>query len=324
MRTTTPASRLIAQFWDGLGFHVDFTNPQGRQWWADGIRDALLAYRRVGIWNDNNEYEIWDEDAVCDGDGRPFPQALARPAQALLMHKLAYETQAAHAPDKRPYTITRAGGAGIARYGQTWSGDNETAWKTLRYNLIQGLNMSLSGLYNIGHDVGGFHGQSPGPELFCRFVEFCALWPRMVMNSWKASGIVNTPWMHPGRAPGKVRSAMDLRHSLSPIFIRRCGVRRWTTCRRSGRCCGISNSDAMAATVEDAFMLGPDLLVAPVLDEGATTREVYLPAHPGGWYDWHDGTAFEGGQTVTVVAPLGRLPLFARAGAIVPIEDGAG
>jgi len=66
------------------------------------------------VWSDNNEYEIWDEDAVSDGDGRPYPLALARPAQALLMHKLAYETQAAQAPDKRPYTITRAGGAGIA------------------------------------------------------------------------------------------------------------------------------------------------------------------------------------------------------------------
>ena len=83
-------------------------------------------------------------------------------------------------------------------------------------------------------------------------------------------------------------------------------------------------SDAIAAAVEDSFMLGPDLLVAPVLEEGATTREVYLPTHPGGWYDWHDGTPFEGGRTITVAAPLGRIPVFARAGSIVPIEDEKG
>jgi alpha-glucosidase len=310
----------VAQFWDGLGFHVDFTNPRGRRWWADGIRDALLAYGVTSVWSDNNEFEIWDEDAVCDGDGRPYPQALARPAQALLMHKLAYETQAAQAPDKRPYTITRAGSAGIARYGQTWSGDNETSWKTLRYNLTQGLNMSLSGLYNIGHDVGGFHGPSPGPELLCRFVEFCALWPRMVMNSWKTSGIVNTPWMHESVLP-EVRSAMNLRHSLIPYLY----TQMWRAAAEDVPAVRPLlwdfASDVTAVTVEDAFMLGPDLLVAPVLEEGATTREVYLPAHPGGWYDWHDGTAFEGGRIVTVAAPLGRLPLFARAGAIVPIED---
>ena len=104
----------VAQFWDGLGFHVDFTNPKGRHWWADGIRNALLDYGVASVWNDNNEYEIWDEDAICDGDGRPFPQALARPAQALLMTKLAYETQAARTPGKRPYAITRGGCAGIA------------------------------------------------------------------------------------------------------------------------------------------------------------------------------------------------------------------
>ena len=180
--------------------------------------------------------------------------------------------------------------------------------------------MSLSGLYNIGHDVGGFHGPSPGPELLCRFVEFCALWPRMVMNSWKTSGIVNPPWMHESVLP-EVRSAMNLRHSLIPYLY----TQMWRAAAEDVPAVRPLlwdfASDATAVTVEDAFMLGPDLLVAPVLEEGATTREVYLPAHPGGWYDWHDGTAFEGGRIVTVAAPLGRLPLFARAGAIVPIED---
>ena len=313
----------VAQFWDGLGFHVDFTNPAGRKWWADGIRDALLAYGVTAVWSDNNEYEIWDEDAVADGDGHPYALSLARPAQALLMHKLAYETEAEKNPGKRPYTITRAGGAGIARYGQTWSGDNETAWKTLRYNLTQGLSMSLSGLFNIGHDVGGFHGPSPGPELFCRFVESCALWPRMVMNSWKTSGIVNTPWMH-GEVLPQVKSALDLRHALLPYLY----TQLWRASAEHDpaiRPLFVDfAADPAARDVEDAFMLGPDLLVAPVLEEHATTREVYLPAHSGGWYDWHDGTRFDGGRRATVAAPLGRLPLFVRAGAIVPIEDDTG
>ena len=80
----------VAQFWDGLGFHMDFTNPGGRDWWRNGMQTALLDYGVVTIWNDNNEYEIWDEDAVCNGDGRPFPQVLARAAQPLLMTKLSY------------------------------------------------------------------------------------------------------------------------------------------------------------------------------------------------------------------------------------------
>jgi alpha-glucosidase len=114
----------------------------------------------------------------------------------MLMSKIASETQSAQAPGERPYIVSRAGGPGIGRYAQTWSGDNFTAWKTLRWNLRQGLGMSVSGLFNIGHDVGGFHGPTPAPELFCRFVEFCALWPRFVMNSWKDNGTVNLPWMY--------------------------------------------------------------------------------------------------------------------------------
>jgi alpha-glucosidase len=307
----------IAQFWDGLGFHLDFTSPGGRDWWENGIRTALLDYGVASVWNDNNEYEIWDEDAVCAGDGRPFAQSLARPAQALLMHKLAYETQLAHAPEKRPYVITRAGCAGVSRYGQTWSGDNETAWKTLRYNLTQGLNMSLSGFYNIGHDVGGFHGPVPTPELFARFVEFCSLWPRMVMNSWKENGVVNTPWMHPEVLP-QVRDAMNLRNRLIPYLY----TQMWQAAAQDIPAVRPLfwdfPEDAGAKSVEDSFMLGPDLLVAPVLEQGETTRSVYLPAHPGGWYDWHDGSHYAGGSRVTVPAPLGRMPIFARAGAIVP------
>ncbi|WP_406853736.1 TIM-barrel domain-containing protein [Alsobacter sp. KACC 23698] len=307
-----------AQFWDGLGYHVDFTNPAGRDWWRTGIQTALLDYGVVSVWSDNNEYEIWDEDARCHGDGRPFPQRLARPAQPLLMTKLAFEAQAAQAPGKRPYTITRGGAAGIARYGQTWSGDNETAWKTLRFNLAQGLNMSLSGLYNIGHDVGGFHGPSPGPELFCRFVEFCSLWPRFVMNSWKDDGVVNLPWMHPQVLP-QVREAIALRYRLAP-YLYTC---LWSAATRDEPVVRplflAFPEDAGAATVQDSFMLGPDLLVAPVLEEGAVAREVYFPAHPGGWHDLRDGRAYAGGEVAEVEAPLGRLPVFARAGALTPV-----
>lgn len=313
----------VAQFWDGLGFHLDFTNPKGRAWWRAGIETALLDHGIATVWNDNNEFEIWDEDALCAGDGRPFRQALARPAQALLMTKLSHEAQVAREPGRRPYVVTRAGPAGLARYGQTWSGDNETAWKTLRWNLAQGLGMSLSGLYNTGHDVGGFHGPSPGPELFCRFVEFCALWPRFVMNSWKEDRVVNLPWMYPELLP-QVRAVMDLRVRLMPTLY----TLMWRAALHDEpvvRPLFLDfPDDPGAALVEDAFLLGPDLLVAPVLEEGETTRAVYLPAHPGGWHDWHDGRHHAGGAAATVPAPLGRLPLFARAGAPIACDDGAG
>jgi alpha-glucosidase len=316
-------SPSVAQFWDGLGYHVDFTHPAGRRWWHDGITSALLDYGMASVWSDNNEYEIWDEDATCDGDGRPFAQILARPAQAMLMLKVSHEAQTAHAPGKRPYVITRAGNAGTWRYGQTWSGDNETAWKTLRYNLSQGLNMSLTGMFSTGHDVGGFHGPTPDPELFCRFVEFCCLWPRFVMNSWKANNVVNEPWMHP-EVTDRIRDLMLLRRRLMPYYYTQ--MWRASTANEPVVTPLLYHfpKDPGARTIEDCFMVGPDFLVAPVLEQGETQRRVYLPSHPGGWYDFHTGAHHAGGGEIEVAAPLGHLPLFVRSGAILPTAEGGG
>ena len=314
--TGTPA---VAQFWDGLGYHLDYTSHAGRQWWRAGMETTLLAHGVATIWNDNNEFEIWDEDAVCDGDGRPFDQSLARPAQPLLMTKLAFETQAAHAPKERPYAITRGGAAGLWRYGQTWSGDNATAWKTLRFNLSQGLNMVLSGMFNTGHDAGGFHGPRPDPELLVRFVEFCCLWPRFIMNSWNDDGVTTTPWMYPEALPA-IRTAMQLRERLMPYIY----TQMWNAARADEPMIRplLWNfaADPVARVNDDSFLIGPDMLVAPVLEEGATSRDVYLPEHPQGWFDFHDGAALAGGRVHRIAAPLGRLPLFVKAGALIPVS----
>lgn len=310
----------VAQFWDGLGYHLDFTNPRGIEWWRDGLKTTLLDLGVVTAWNDNNEFEIWDEDAICDGFGRPFPQAVARPVQAQLMSKLSSETQRAQRPGERPYAISRAGGPGIGRYAQTWSGDNSTDWKTLRGNLRQGLGMSLSGLFNIGHDVGGFHGPSPSPELLCRFVEFCALWPRFVMNSWKADGVVTLPWMYPDRLP-QVQEAFALRYRLLPHIYAAMfhgAVAQLPPVRPIGM---DFPHDKRAVREADSFMLGDGLLVAPVLDQGAVTRTAYLPQHPDGWYDFHSRLWFAGGSEVTIDAPLGRIPLFALGGSMIATSE---
>jgi alpha-glucosidase len=313
----------VAQFWDGLGYHLDFTSPEGRAWWQAGMQTTLIGQGVDTIWNDNNEYEIWDEDAVCAGDGRPFSQALARPAQPLLMSKLSSQTQGEAAPGRRPYVVTRGGCAGIWRYGQTWSGDNATAWKTLRFNLAQGLTMSLSGMFNTGHDVGGFHGPKPGPELLCRFVEFCCLWPRFVMNSWNDDGTTTTPWSHP-EVLDEIRAAMALRERLLPYLY----TQMWRAAAEDEPVIRPLvmdfADDPQAAGLDDCFLLGPDLLVAPVLEEGARARNVYLPQNPGGWVDFHGREHFAGGTVRTVAAPLGRLPLFVRGGAILPLADAGG
>ena len=165
--TVTRAHAERSAFWDDEGSHLDFTNPATQIWWRANVKTALLDYGINSTWNDNNEYEIWDRAAQCHGFGQAIDIDLIRPVQPLLMTRASVEAQIEFAPDKRPYLISRSGCPGIQRYAQTWSGDNRTNWTSLKYNIPMGIGMSLSGIYNVGHDVGGFAGPRPEPEAFC-------------------------------------------------------------------------------------------------------------------------------------------------------------
>jgi alpha-glucosidase len=278
----------------------------------------VLDYGIDAGWNDNNEYEIWDDYGSSHGFGRSLPIERSRPLHALLMTRATAEGQAAYRPGERVYTVTRAGPPGIQRYAQTWSGDNTTSWHTLRWNLRMGLTMSLSGMFNTGHDVGGFSGPVPDPELLVRWVQNGVFSPRFIMNSWKAGGEVNTPWLHP-EALEPIRAAIRFRYRLMPYLytlFRRAAVLGEPLLRPLFY---EFENDPRAFADCDEFMFGPQLLVANVVEPGVRERHVYLPRGPEGWYDFHAGAYHQAGSEVMVAAPLNRIPMFARAGAIVPL-----
>ena len=134
---TGEAERSV--FWDDEGSHLDFTNQATQDWWGSQVRTALLEFGIHSTWNDNNEYEIWDRAARCDGFGKPIDIDLIRPVQPLLMTRASIKAQTDFAPQKRPYLISRSGCPGIQRYAQTWSGDNRTSWASLKHNIQMGL-----------------------------------------------------------------------------------------------------------------------------------------------------------------------------------------
>lgn len=307
-------------FWDDWGSHLDMTNPATIAWWQRGVTTNLLEMGIGSTWNDNNEYPVLDGDAICHGFGRPFPIRAARPLHPLLMNKASREAQLAYAPDERPYLITRSGMIGLQRYAQTWSGDNRTSWRTLRYNTRMGVGMSMSGIYNVGHDVGGFAGDRPDPELFARWVQNGVMHPRFTIHSWNDDGTVNEPWMYPEVLPA-VRSAIELRYRLLPYF--------YTLLWRAA-----AHDDPMLRPVffdfpaedsawaeRDDFLLGRELWVASVVEPGARTREVALPVGGAGWFEFDTGVHHRAGQTVTLDAPLDRLPLLVRAGGAIPLSE---
>lgn len=304
-------------FWGGQGAHLDFTNPDGYEWWRECVRERLLAFDIDATWNDNNEYSIRDDQAQCDGFGDPVPIGLIRPLHSLLMSRASRSAQVASRPEKRPFLLSRCGCPGIQRYAQTWSGDNYTSWKTLRYNIPMGLGLSLSGVPNTGHDIGGFAGPKPDMELFVRWVQNGIFHPRFTIHSWNDDGSVNEPWMYPDVLP-LVRELIQFRYRLIPYLYS-----LFFEAARSGA--PIIRplvyhfwNDPQCRTESFDFMLGPSLLVASVFEPGARTRQVYLPRGEM-WADFHTGEWHQGGQTITAQAPLERIPLFVRGGGMIPM-----
>lgn len=314
-----PSKPHMTQFWGGPAAYLDFSNERTSAWWSARVTEALLEKGIVATWNDNNEFEVWDPEAPVSIGGLGGTIAAMRPVETQLMLRASALAQRRFAPSKRPMLVSRSGGPGLQRYVQTWSGDNRTAWETLRYNLRMGHGLSLTGIFNFGHDVGGFAGPKPDAELFVRWVEQGIFWPRFSIHSWNDDQSANEPWMYPEVLP-EIRAALALRERLvpylytllyrahaeheavlSPLFL------QWP-------------DDAACYAEEDAFLLGPGMLVAPVLDQGFTARSVYLPAAGGGgWFDFWTGARFSGGARVTVEAPLGRCPAFVAAGTILPL-----
>jgi alpha-glucosidase len=304
-----------AQFWGGEGAYLDFTNPATSDWWGREVRAQLLDLGIAATWNDNNEYEIWDDGARVSLKGGTM-EAL-RPVQAGLMLRASSLAQAGHAPAKRPFLVTRSGGPGLQRYAQTWTGDNATDWKTLRYNLRMGHGLSLSGVFNYGHDIGGFAGPKPGPELFLRWIEQAVYWPRFSIHSWNSDGSANEPWMYP-QILDQVREALHWRERLVPLLytlLWRAHAHHEPVLRPL-----FYDFPGQAGSYEeqDAFMLGRDLLVAPVVERGAISRSVCLPETEGGWYRIGRGEHCPSGEA-SILVPLGAAPAFMRAGSILPL-----
>ncbi|MEL6151304.1 MAG: glycoside hydrolase family 31 protein, partial [Chloroflexota bacterium] len=302
----------------GPGAYIDFTSAAGYAWWQQQLQQQLFDYGIDVAWDDNNEFEVWDDAVISDGFGDPIPMGLARPLHTLLMNHASYMATLQNRPDERPFVLSRSGCPGIQRYAQTWSGDNDTSWHSLKYNIPMGLGISLSGAPNTGHDVGGFYGPKPSAELFVRWVQNGIFHPRFTIHSWNTDQTVNEPWMYPEVLP-QVREAIAFRYRLMP-YLYSLFVESYRTGAPIIRPM-VYHYPHDPRTHEESFdfLLGEHLLVASVLDEGATTRDVYLPEGTG-WYDFHDENAFyEGGQTITLDAPLERFPLLVPEGGIIPM-----
>lgn len=331
-------SLYVGEVWPGPCVFPEFARADTRAWWGSlhrGLVDAGVA----GIWDDMNEPAVFTYPAktmpadvvhrIASDDFAPRQAGHAEMhnVYGLLNTRATAEGLAELRPGLRPFVMTRASFAGGQRYAVTWTGDNNASWEHLRLSIVQLLSLSLSGFAWCGCDIGGFTG-GPSADLFTRWIQIGAFMPIMRVHS--AIGTPRAkPWVHGKAHTARRRRAIEWRYRLLPYFY---AVAR--EAERSGdpvmRPLAWDFPEAAAKTTVDlscTFACGPSLLIAPSpRPDGPHPYEVCLPA--GTWYDLWSGLAVTadrltdcGTHAIHRETPtIARLPVFVRAGAIVPLQ----
>jgi alpha-glucosidase len=307
----------IGRWWGGYGRFIDFTGSKGRNTWKELLKQTLLSKGSKTVWNDNCEYDgIEDRNALCDCDGRNGTMAELKIIHSNMMAYVGREALEEMYPNERPYIINRAGYAGIQRYAQVWGGDNLTDWRTVKFNIATIMGMGLSGVANMGCDIGGFDGSAPEGELLLRWIQSGIFQPRFCMNSANSDNTVTQPWMYEENMED-VRAAFAQRYRMLPYL--------YSLMRQAHESGMPAMRPLFLEFPEDencyidenlTFMFGPSVLVANVVEKGASSRKLYLPKGAT-WYDMNDRLrAYEGGQTIEIPVTRSSIPMFLRGSAV--------
>jgi alpha-glucosidase (family GH31 glycosyl hydrolase) len=256
-------------------------------------------------------------------------------------NRMYFEGSRKSSQDRRPFALHRNGYAGIQRFGWLWSGDTACSWAALHAQIMVGIGSGLSGISYWGTDIAGFE-PSPEltPELFVRWFQFAAFcpsfrghgrtWQLRLPWGWNTGDPgpkeTEAPWaatwpasedLHRPEIEEICRKYLNLRYRLLP-YIYSSVAQGHTTGLPLMRALSLNwPRDEKAVLADDAYMWGDHILVAPVYEKSATSREVYLPA--GGWWDYWTATPVEGGKSITRTVDLATTPLYVTAGAILPI-----
>lgn len=309
---------------DGMRFYDAF-KPAARRLYWDQIRDELFDKGFDGWWLDASEPEV-NMQRLRQAQTAAGPGALVLNAWPL-MHTIGVsEGQLRAAPDRRPVILTRSAYAGQQRTGAiTWSGDITATWKVFADQIPAGLNFCMSGIPYWTTDIGAFFaprnlypGGAQDPayrELFTRWFQYGAFCPIFRVHG---TDFAKEMWRFGPDTEAVLDRYDRLRYRLMPYIY----SQAWKVTSSGGTLMrGLAMdfpSDATARECKDEFMFGSALLVCPVIHPGIRTRDVYLPSGAD-WYDFWTGRHFKGGRTIVADAPIETMPIFVRAGSILPL-----
>jgi alpha-glucosidase len=305
-------SAYTFDFWPGECGLVDFSNPAARAWWTTK-HQSLLELGVAAWWTDLNEPAKHFQDMAHHAG----PAAAVHNLTALFMHQAIFDAHQQYAPQQRVFILSRSAFPGSQRYGAgLWSGDVDMTFAALHKQVALGLNAGLAGIPLWGTDIGGFgFAGKCTPELYVRWFQFGAFCPLCRPHGNQTE--LREPWQFGPEVEAICRKYLALRYRLLP-YIYTAAYEACTTGVPLMRPLVLEfPDDPRVFNLSDEYLFGPDILVAPILDEGATERIVYLPA--GIWIDFWTDTVYTGPRSLTVTAPLDTLPLFIRQGAILPL-----
>lgn len=315
-------AQFAGPVWPGSCHFPDFADPQVRAWWG-ALYGSLLDDGVDAFWNDMNEPALITGRAgqTVPGsvrhrkEGQPATHAEIHNVYGLLMVRASVEGIQQLQPERRPFILSRSGWAGLQRYASHWTADNQSTWDHLRLSVQMILSLGLSGVPITGADIGGFTG-GPTPELFARWMQVGAFTPFFRVHSMQGSPS-QEPWAFGEEVEAISRQYIELRYRLLPYLYTAVWQAAATGSPIVRPLPFAYPEDRSTYSLDDQYLFGDSMLVAPALEAGVVNRQVYLPA--GLWFDFWSGRQHAGEQTVEVDAPLDRLPLFVKAGSILPL-----
>lgn len=307
----------INEVWPGASLYPDFTNSTVRSWWGDNQK-IMADYGVSGIWNDMNEPASFKgplpDDVMFDNDGNKISHKEAHNVYGHYMSKATYEGLKKHT-NKRPFVVTRACYAGTQKYSTVWTGDNQSLWEHLRMSLPMLMNLGLSGFAFCGTDVGGF-GFDCTPELLSRWIQVGTFTP-LFRNHSSIFTRDQEPWAFDKKTEDICRKYIKLRYKLIPYFYDLFWKEQSDGLPIIRPLLVHYEKDLNTYEVNDEFLCGDSILVAPIVEQGKTSRMVYLP-EGNDWIDYWTKEYFSGGQFIIKKAPLDLCPVYIKAGSMLP------
>lgn len=312
---------FIGAVWPGDSAFPDFSNKDCREWWKSELKKFISEHGMDGIWNDmnepcvfNNDHKTMLETCLHNSDNGVIEHKEFHNRYGFEMSRCSKEAQEELHPNERGFSMTRATYAGGQRYSSVWTGDNMSLWSQMRMSISMNANLGISGFSFVGNDVSGF-GLDSSEELFIRWMEMGPFIP-IFRNHSNMYTKRQEPWAFGPRAEKIAKKSIELRYELLPYIYDLYYISHKEGLPIFRPMIMEYEKDMNLLNMREQFMLGENMLVAPVLYEGERSKTVYLPK--GIWFNYFTMEKLQGGKWYKLPCELDEILVFVKEGAIIP------